>query len=148
VSKGRVTFRPAAIAATAAVACLPLVACGEDEERNYNKGFRPPVTLTVGLTLEPGKARISPSKIGGGPAAIKISNQTGAEVIDVRLRPAAGDGCVRAEAGSGPIPPAGSGTLNATLIEGICEVVSNGSAVTRFRVVGQRPSAQNTLLLP
>lgn len=139
-------LRPAAIAA---VACLPLAACGEDEPRNYNKGFRPPVTLTVGLTLEPGKARISPSRIGGGPAAIKISNQTGAEVLDVRLRPVPGKGgCVRAEAGSGPIPPAGSGTLNATLIDGTCEVVVDGIGSTTFRVVGQRPSAQNTLLLP
>lgn len=129
-------------------ACALVIGCG-DGDRNYNKGFRPPLTLVVGLTLEPGKARLSPREIGGGPVAIKISNQTGGEVADVRLRPLYGEtGCVSAEAGSGPIPSDGSGTVNATLVEGTCEIVADGVGTARLVVTGERPSAQDRLLLP
>lgn len=141
-------MRAIGVASAAVAASLALTACG-DGDRNYNKGFRPPLTLNLGLTLEPGKAYISPTEIGGGPAQIKISNQTDTEVVDVRLRPLYGDGgCVSAEAGSGPIPPRGSGTVDADLIEGTCEVVADGIGTVRFVVSGERPSSQNRLLLP
>ena len=121
--------------------------CG-DSDRGYNKGFRPPVTRNISVVIEKDQTKIAPREIGGGPATIKITNQSGQPVANVRLRSLGGSGCLSDEAASGPIPASGTGTVTATLVEGVCELVVNGAGQAKLAVIGERPSAQNKLLLP
>ncbi len=121
------------------------VGCGDD--RNSNKGFRPPVTKVAGIVLDGKATHISPAEIGAGPITIKIANKTGAPVEQVSLRSFDG-GCVADQADSGRIPAGGSGTISATLVPGTCEVVADSMATTTLLVGPERESAQNKLLLP
>lgn len=130
-----------AVVATAAYGC-------GDSDRGYNKGFRPAVTDNVSVVIEKSRTEIAPREIGGGPATIKITNQSGGPLGNVSLRSLGGVGCLTDEAESGPIPDRGTGTVSATLVEGVCELVADGIGRGRLIVIGERPSAQNKLLLP
>lgn len=128
-----------------AVGAAGLTGCGGD--RNYNKGFRPPVTKVAGLLLDGKATRLSPTEIGAGPITIKITNRSGEKVRRVSLRSIDG-GCVSDQVDAGPIPDAGTGTISATLTEGNCEIVADSMSASTLRVGPERESAQNKLLLP
>jgi len=139
--------RKAAAAAVLGCASLSVLGCGGP--RNDDKGFRPPNTVVIGVILHGPKSASSPAELGGGPVTLKITNQSGKDVADVSLHTAPGAaGCVSAEAVSGPIPKGGTGTVSATLTDGTCELVAEGVGVKHIIVTGERPSGQNTLLLP
>jgi len=116
-------------------------------KNNTNTGFRPPVTKVAGVVLDGKATHVSPSEIGAGPITIKLANKTGGPVAQVSLRSVDG-GCVTDQADSGPIPSGGSGTISATLVEGTCEIVTDGMTSSRLLVGPERESAQNKLLLP
>lgn len=121
--------------------------CGSDGPSNT--GNRPPVTDYIGVMLDGKTTTISRSEIGGGPVTFKITNQSRQPISSVRVRSSYGaQGCVDAEARAKDIPAGGTGTLQATLIEGSCEVVADGSTAATLLVGAERPSAQNKLLLP
>lgn len=133
--------------ATASALALTAAGCGSDS--GSNSGDRPPVTDYVGVMLDGKAARISPASIGGGPITLKITNQGRSSVSSVRLRPRYGlQGCVANEAAARDIPAGGTGSLNAILIEGSCELVSSDGATATLEVTAKRRSAQNVLLLP
>ena len=139
--------RRAAVAAVLVGASLSALGCGDT--RNDDKGFRPPNTVVIGVILHGPKSATSPAELGGGPVTFKITNQSGKDVANVRLHTAPGAaGCVSAEAVSGHIPNGGTGTVSATLVDGTCELVAEGVGVKHIIVTGERPSGQNTLLLP
>lgn len=136
-------------AAAAALLALggTLSACGE--KRNTDKGFRPADTKVIGVVISGSYTSSTPFEIGGGPVTLKITNQTDKEIANVRLRPADKmPGCVDEESQSGRIPVNGTGTVTATLVDGTCELATDGLGTTTITVTGERPSGQNTLLLP
>lgn len=107
------------------------------------------MTRVIGVIISGSYTSASPVELGGGPVTFKIGNQTDGEIANVRIRPAKGSqGCVEAEADSGPIPSKGSGTVSATLAEGTCELTADGLGTRQLIVKGERPSGQNVLLLP
>ena len=139
--------RKAALTAVLVGASVSVLGCGGP--RNDDKGFRPPNTAVIGVILHGPKSAASPAELGGGPVTLKITNQSGRDVANVSLHTAPGaTGCVDAEAVSGHIPKGGTGTVTATLVDGTCELVAEGVGVKHIIVTGERPSGQNTLLLP
>lgn len=135
------------LATVGSVAIVAAVSAGCGEDKNNNKGFRPPVTKIAGIVLDGKATHISPTEIGAGPITIKIANKTGAPVTQVSLRSFDG-GCVSDQADSGRIPAGGTGTISATLVPGTCEVVADSMAASTLLVGPERESAQNKLLLP
>ena len=142
--------RGARIGAIGCVCAAGLAASGcGGGDNNSNNGFRPPVTRVIGMIADGKNTKISPAAIGAGPITLKITNNSDGPIARVSLRPADGSGgCVSAEATAGPIPSRGTGTLQATLTDGSCEVIADSMRTSTLEVSGQRPSAQNVLLLP
>jgi hypothetical protein len=146
---GEITTSRSRSLAAIAITAASLVAVGCGEARDTDKGFRPPVNRVIGVLLDGKATQLSPSSIGGGPVTLKIANKSLLPVRIVRLRSAFGsEGCVSAQAAAGPIPPGGTGTLQATLVQGTCEVSADGLKTATITVTGDRRSSQNNLLLP
>jgi hypothetical protein len=134
------------LASSAAVlACLGLVACGEEDFENEP---RPPVPLQLTGVITPERVTISPNRLGAGPIELTISNQTEAS-HSVILK---GEGV---EERVGPVNPQDTATLQKTLPPGQY-VVSAGSEEAVEReirgatiVVGrERDPSNDELLLP
>ena len=116
-------------------------ACGGTDNRNKN---RPPVPINVSVQIGPQKLTASPAKFGAGPITLLVSNQSGAsQTVSI-------DG-PQVKQSVGPINPEDTATLKVSVQPGDYTLATDQSAglrPARLTVGPERPSAQNTLLLP
>ncbi|MBD0283181.1 MAG: hypothetical protein ICV69_13455 [Thermoleophilaceae bacterium] len=131
--------------ATVLAAGAAVAGCGEDDFANKP---RPPVPVQLTGVIQDDAVTVSPSRIGAGPIAITISNQTEHDTI-VTLEGSS----IRTRVG--PVAPLDTATLQKTLDPGRYEVRA-GSKVALPREIRpaeleigrKRPSSSNVLLLP
>jgi hypothetical protein len=142
----RQTLRMRHVAAVLGVVVLALVGCGGGKD--FANKPRPPVTLQLTGVITKQKVTISPNKVGAGPVAITVSNQT----PQTRTLTLAGNGV---QERVGPINPLDTATLQKTLTPGRYTVTAGSEAATARSVrpahliIGkQRPSASDKVLLP
>jgi len=128
-----------------ALAVVLLAGCGGEDFKNE---ARAPIRLELSGVIQDDEVTVSPSKIGAGPVAITISNQTdvphsitleGSSTIDR----------------AGPIEPNDTATIQKTLEPGSYEVKAGSSkAVVKeirpavLRIGKERQNSNNDLLLP
>ena len=138
-------MRARAITATVLAAGAAAAGCGEDDFANEP---RPPVPVELTGVIQDDAVTVSPSRIGAGPVAITISNQTEHDTT-VTLEGSS----IRTRVG--PVGPLDTATIQKTLEPGRYEVKA-GSEVAlpreirpaELRIGRKRPSSSNTLLLP
>jgi len=126
-----------------------LAACGGNTAEYANKP-RPPSPINLGASVADRGILVSPRRLGGGPVVLVVTNQSGAAQT-VTIEPQQLKGGVAGEKGStDKIEPKGTGDLKLTLREGTYLVKTGDGTIrpTLLRVGPNRPSAQNTLLLP
>jgi hypothetical protein len=132
---------------TAAVLAAGAVAAGCGRE-DFAREPRPPVPIELTGVIQDDAVTVSPSRIGAGPIAITISNQTRHHAT------------VTLEGSSittrvGPVAPLDTATIQKTLDPGRYEVKA-GSRVALPREIQpaeleigrERPSSSDALLLP
>jgi hypothetical protein len=128
-----------------ALAIALLAGCGGEDFKNE---ARAPIRLELSGVIQDDAVTVSPAKIGAGPVAITISNQTqvahsitleGASTIDH----------------AGPVGPGDTATLQKTLEPGSYEVkAGSAKAVTKeirpavLRIGKSRENSNNDVLLP
>jgi hypothetical protein len=128
-----------------ALAVALLAGCGGDDFKNE---ARAPIRLELSGVIQDDEITVSPAKIGAGPVAITISNQTdtahsitleGASTIDR----------------AGPVKPGDTATIQKTLRPGSYEVKAGSEkAVTKeirpavLRISKSRKNSNNDVLLP
>jgi hypothetical protein len=138
------TRRVRACAATALATAL-LAGCGGEDFKNE---ARAPIRLELSGVIQDDAVTVSPAKIGAGPVAITISNQTevahsitleGASTVDR----------------AGPIKPNDTATIQKTLSPGSYEVKAGSEkAVKReirpavLKIAKSRKNSNNDVLLP
>jgi hypothetical protein len=127
------------------VGALAAAGCGEREE--HANRDRPPSSINVTAAIADGRIHVSPRKFGAGPIRLIVSNQT-TSAQAVTLETGGGDAGVTGT--TGPITPAGTGTLEVDVPEGEYELSTDDRKVepAAVKVGAARPSAQNELLLP
>ena len=133
---------------------LPLVAlifagCGT-KERTANE-LRPPVPIQLNASLMPKKISLSPSQIGGGPVTLIVSNLTATEQrITFGANSPSGTSELRIDSQSATIAPNNTASMKAELSEGTYSLSVEGESIPTavLNVSGERPSAQNDLMLP
>lgn len=126
-----------------------LAACGGNT-KEYKNDPRPPSPINLGASVSDRGILVSPRRLGGGPVVLVVTNQSGAAQT-VTIEPQQLKGGVAGQKGStDKIEPKGTGDLKITLREGTYLVKTGDGAIkpTQLRVGPNRPSAQNTLLLP
>lgn len=140
------TRRTISLTAMLALAAV-LAGCGSDGP--VDKGKRPPMLDYIGVMLDGKTTTISRREIGGGPVLFQITNQSKQPIRSVAVKSRYDmPGCIEGGTKAKDIPPGGTGGLQVTLVEGSCEIVADGIASAPLLVGPERPSAQNTLLLP
>jgi hypothetical protein len=133
-------WRRLVVPAAALAAATGVAACGSDDFENEPRPA-PPIELTARISDT--DVDISPSKVGGGPATITVSNQSRQPASLVLEGPT--------DAVGPELPPGAIGELKATLDEGAYEVSGGPESDARegtLEVGPQRASSQNELLLP
>ena len=133
---------------------LPLVAlifagCGT-KERTSNE-LRPPVPIQLNASLMPKKISLSPNQIGGGPVTLIVSNLTATEQrITFGANSPSGTSELRIDSQSATIAPNNTASMKAELSEGTYSLSVEGESIPTavLNVSGERPSAQNDLMLP
>ncbi len=133
---------------------LPLVAlifagCGT-KERTANE-LRPPVPIQLNASLMPKKISLSPNQIGGGPVTLIVSNLTATEQrITFGANSPSGTSELRIDSQSATIAPNNTASMKAELSEGTYSLSVEGESIPTavLNVSGERPSAQNDLMLP
>lgn len=137
------------IAGALTLAVLVVSGCGS--AASYENRPRPPAPINVAISVSDRGVRVSPARVGGGPAVLLIANEDNRS-HDLVLRPAPGSGapCVAERVSSGPINPQGTARVPVELVRGACAVgVRDGGAhPARLTVGRERPSAQSDLLQP
>ena len=128
---------------------LPLVAlifagCGT-KERTSNE-LRPPVPIQLNASLMPKKISLSPSQIGGGPVTLIVTEQR----ITFGANSPSGTSELRIDSQSATIAPNNTASMKAELSEGTYSLSVEGESIPTavLNVSGERPSAQNDLMLP
>jgi hypothetical protein len=127
------------VAAAAGVA-----GCGGEDHPNRE---RPAAPINVTAAIADGRVHVSPRSFGAGPIRLIVSNQTtSAQALTL----ATGGGESGITGTTGPITPAGTGTLAVDVPEGDYELSSDDRKIepAAVRVGAPRPSSQNDLLLP
>jgi hypothetical protein len=132
-----------ALLVTAALALLGS-GCGDD----FKNEPRQPVPIELTGVIQPSKVTVSPNKVGAGPVAITISNQTD-EAYTVLLEGAS----VREQVG--PVNPRDTATIQTTVKQGSYEVrvaSEGGGAVSirpaELKVGAPRNNSNDKVLLP
>jgi hypothetical protein len=133
---------------------LPLVAlifagCGT-KERTANE-LRPPLPIQLNASLMPKKISLSPGQIGGGPVTLIVSNLTATEQrITFGANSPSGTSELRIDSQSATIAPNDTATMKAELSDGTYSLSVEGESIPTavLNVSGERPSAQNDLMLP
>jgi hypothetical protein len=136
----------AVLAATALAAGLGACGAGDD----YKNTPRPPVPINVTAAIDGDQVRVSKRSFGAGPVVFIISNQSEAAqsvTFETDELGAATDGIRRS---TGTIEPQSTGQLRVDAREGsyTLSASSGGVVPAVVEVSGQRPSAQDQLLLP
>jgi hypothetical protein len=133
-------MRWALVAAAAGIA-----GCGGNEQHANRE--RPPAAINVTAAIADGRIHVSPRSFGAGPIRLIVSNQTtSAQAVTLET----GGGASGVTGTTGPITPAGTGTLEVDVPEGDYELSTDDRKVepAAVSVGAPRPSAQNDLLLP
>jgi hypothetical protein len=137
-------MRVRACAGLAVVAAL-LAGCGEDDFKNE---ARAPVRVELSGVINDNEVTVSPAKIGAGPVAITISNQTKTRHT-VTLE---GESTTERQ---GPVEPGATVTIQKTLQPGSYEVKAGSEKAVRkeikpavLRIGSERKNSNNELLLP
>jgi len=133
-----------ACAGLAVVAAL-LAGCGEDDFENE---ARAPVRLALTGVIQDDKVTVSPAKIGAGPVAITIANQTDSE----RTITLEGESITEEQ---GPVQPGDTATIQKTLEPGSYEVRAGSKKAVRkeiepavLQIGKERKNSNNELLQP
>ena len=129
-----------------ALATIVLLAgCGGDDFENK---ARAPIRLELSGVIQDDEVSVSPAKLGAGPVAITISNQTD-KPHSITLE--GGSTIDRA----GPVQPGDTATIQKTLQPGSYEVKAGSEkAVTReirpavLQISKERKNSNNDVLLP
>lgn len=135
-------------------ALLPLAAlvaagCGSNA-RTANE-LRPPLPIQIDASLMPKKISISPNQIGGGPVTLIVSNLTGSDQrITFGANSPSGASDLRIDSQSATIAPTNTALMKADLTDGTYSLSVEDDAIPAalLTVSGERPSAQNDLMLP
>ena len=134
--------RPSVVLAFALCGLVLVVSsCGGTDDRNAD---RPPVPINISVQLGASKVTVSPPKFGAGPITLLVANQSGASQTVTIDGP-------RVKQSVGPINPEDTATLKVTVQPGQYTISTDESAglrPARVPVGPERPSGQNTLLLP
>ncbi|MDP5034415.1 MAG: hypothetical protein NWP31_05665 [Solirubrobacteraceae bacterium] len=128
---------------------LVLVGCGT-KERTANE-LRPPVPIQLNASLMPNKISLSPGRIGGGPVTLIVSNLTGSDQrVTFGANSPSGTSDLRIDSQSATIEPNNTALMKANLTDGTYSLSVEGDAIPAsvLSVSGERPSAQNDLMLP
>ena len=128
---------------------LVLVGCGT-KERTANE-LRPPVPIQLNASLMPNKISLSPGRIGGGPVTLIVSNLTGSDQrVTFGANSPSGTSDLRIDRQSATIEPNNTALMKANLTDGTYSLSVEGDAIPAsvLSVSGERPSAQNDLMLP
>ena len=128
-----------------ALAVVFLAGCGGDDFKNE---ARAPIRLELSGVIQDDEVTVSPAKIGAGPVAITISNQTdvahsitleGSSTIDH----------------AGPVQPGDTATIQKTLEPGSYEVKAGSEKAVKREIrpavlqIGKsRKNSNNDVLLP
>jgi hypothetical protein len=137
------------ILAVLALAALALVGCGT-KERTANE-LRPPLPIQLDASLMPKKISLSPNQIGGGPITLIVSNLTGSDQrVTFGANSPSGSSDLRIDSQSATIAPNNTATMKADLTDGTYSLSVEDDAIpaSLLSVSGERPSAQNDLMLP
>ena len=137
------------ILAVLALAALALVGCGT-KERTANE-LRPPRPNQLDASLMPKKISLSPYQIGGGPITLIVSNLTGSDQrVTFGANSPSGSSDLRIDSQSATIAPNNTATMKADLTDGTYSLSVEDDAIpaSLLSVSGERPSAQNDLMLP
>jgi hypothetical protein len=132
--------RPPLLAVAAAlVIALTAAGCGRNDFKNDPS---PPIPAEISVKIANDGVGVSPKTFGAGLAVFTVANltnQTGSLTIRGPV-----------SAGSDSIPPGSTGQFKTDLQSGRYEASVDGIAVKpfSFTVGPERPSGQNTLLLP
>ncbi len=132
-----------------ALAALVVAGCGA-KERTANE-LRPPAPIQLNASLMPKRISISPTQIGGGPVTLIVSNLTSTEQrITFGANSPSGTSELRIDSQSATIAPNNTATMKADLTEGTYSLSVEGETIptSLLNVSGERPSAQNDLMLP
>jgi len=132
-----------------AVLAISLAGCGT-KERTANE-LRPPVPIQLNASLMPKKILLSPNQIGGGPVTLIVSNLTATDQrITFGSNSPSGTSDLRINSQSATIAPNNTALMKADLTDGTYTLSVEGDTIpaSLLSVSGQRPSAQNDLMLP
>lgn len=130
---------------TALLAGSVLTGCGRVDQKDKPNGARPPATLQVSAAITDKAVTISPTKLGGGPVRIVISNQS-SKPVRATLAPS-GSGETRAT--RDPIAPGGIAAIQGTVSRGTWRLqAGSGIEDARLKVGKTRGSSDGELLLP
>jgi hypothetical protein len=126
-------------------AAAGIAGCGDDEDHANRE--RPAAAINVTAAIADGRIHVSPRTFGAGPIRLIVSNQMpSAQAVTLET----GGGGSGVTGTTGPITPAGTGTLAVDVPEGDYELSTDDRKVepTAVKVGAARPSSQNDLLLP
>jgi hypothetical protein len=131
--------------ALAVATAVGVAGCGGGEDRDNRE--RPPAPINVTAAIAGGRIHVSPRSFGAGPIRLIVSNQT-TSAQALTLETGGGESGVTGT--TGPITPAGTGTLEVDVRAGDYELSTDDRKVepAAVKVGAGRSSAQNELLLP
>jgi hypothetical protein len=128
-----------------ALAVVVLAGCGGEDFKNEP---RAPIRLELSGVIQTDAVSVSPNKLGAGPVAITISNQTDA-IHTITLE---GSSTIDR---AGPVQPGATATIQKTLEPGNYEVKAGSrKAVTKeirpavLTIGKERANSNNDVLLP
>jgi hypothetical protein len=128
-----------------ALAAAFLAGCGGDDFENK---ARAPIRMELTGVIQPDEVTVSPSKLGAGPVAITISNQTD-QKHSVTLEGR------RTIDRTAPVAPGDTAVIQKTLRRGTYEVKAGSAKAVRkeirpavLKIGKKRKNSNNDLLLP
>ncbi len=137
------------ILALLALAALTIAGCGT-KERTANE-LRPPLPIQLNASLMAKKISLSPNQIGGGPITLIVSNLTSSDQrITFGANSPSGSTDLRIDSQSATIAPNNTASMKANLSDGTYSLSVENDVIPAalLNVSGERPSAQNDLMLP
>ncbi len=131
------------------LAALAFTSCGA-QERTANE-LRPPMPIQLNASVMPKRISISPNRIGGGPVVLIVSNLTASDQrVTFGANSPSGTSDLRIDSQSATIEPNDTASMKANVTDGTYSLSVEGDSIPAsiISVAGERPSAQNDLMLP